>query len=155
MAFINEIVLEEDIQKYGLDELKKKFSPYTWMDGRPKEFWHAWTIDRERNIYFMPVKMVEEVGPSGRPEPTSKAIFILNIQGVNIRVFLDRIRCPNSFSDTPFVISWSLLEIDDSEELHLFSTGDVVQILKEALTAYGYRGAYSNQAPNSKVEFDF
>ena len=155
MSFVNEIVSEKDIQKYKLDELKKEFNPYTWMNGRPRGFWHVWTIDRERNIYFMLVKMVEEVGPSGRPEPTSKSIFILNIQGVNVRVLLDRIRCPKSFSDTPFIIGWSLLEISTSAGLDLSRTGAVIQILKEALTIYGYRGAYSKQAPNTTVEFDF
>lgn len=154
MAFVNEIVSEEDIQKYGLDEIKKKFDPYGWKE-RPKFFTHAWTIDRERDIYFMQAKMVEENGPSGRPEPTSKYIFILNIQGREVQVLLKRIRCPKSFSDSPFIIGWSLLEITDLAALDLSKVDSVIQTLKEALTTYGYEGAKHKPIPNTIVEFDF
>lgn len=154
MAFVNEIVSEEDIQKYQLDEIKKEFNPYSWINGRPEGFWHVWTVDRERDIYFMQVNMIEECGPSGRPEPTSKYIFILNIQGKGVRVLLKRVRCPKSFSDSPFIIGWSLLEIDIPKTFSLHRD-DVFQLLKEALTTYGYRGAYSEQVPNTIVEFDF
>ena len=44
MAFENEKVPEEDIEKYGLREINKKF-----MKG---DFDYRWTMDRERDIYL-------------------------------------------------------------------------------------------------------
>ncbi|GAB6142170.1 hypothetical protein JCM14076_28990 [Methylosoma difficile] len=154
MAFVNEIVSEENIQKYGLDELKKDFDHFGWLKGRPEGFWHAWTIDRERSIYFMQAKMIEENGPSGRPEPTTKDIFILNIKGIDIRILLDRVRCSKWITESPFYIGWSLLEIDMPSSFQM-SREDVIQILKEALKVYGPNGPRGKQALNTIVEFDF
>lgn len=153
MAFVNEFVSEEDIKKYSLDDLKKEYDPWNWRDGRPPAFRHAWTIDRERDIYFMPVKMIEETGPSGRSEPTTRDICILNLGGRGIRLTINRVGSSTSFSDSPFHVEWNLLEIDTSSVPDI-PKDTIVQVLKEALTAHGYRGVF-RQVPNTIVEFKF
>ncbi|WP_037588120.1 hypothetical protein [Stenoxybacter acetivorans] len=159
MAFVNEIVSEEDIQKYGLDELMSDFNPFSlyWRKNikeRPSTFRHAWTIDRERNIYFMLVKRIDETGPSGRPEPTNKSIFILDFQGRRVCITVERAYCSPSFSDNPFQIVWDLLEIDASAVPKMPKT-EVIDILKEALLVYGYEGAKYQKVPNTVVKFNF
>ena len=154
MAFVNEFVSEEDIQRFGLDELMRHFNPLSlgWSKGRPEAFRHTWTIDRERGLWLMEAKWIEETGPTGRNEPTTKRIFILDWQGERIRFLLDRTRSPK-FSDSPFYVKWSLLE------MHMPATLDVprqtiISLLKEALVAYGDWGARS-QVTNTLVTLSF
>jgi hypothetical protein len=150
MAFVNEFVSEEDIQRFDLDEL----SPNWWGEGRPpKWFRHAWTIDRERDLWLIEAKMIKQVGRSNRSKPTTKSIFILDWQGQRIRFLLDYAGSSDAFSDAPFHRKWSLLE------KHIPATLDVprqtvLSVLKEALVVYGLRGAH-RQVPNTLVTFSF
>ena len=154
MAFVNEIVSEEDIKKYGLDELMKEFSSWEWRDGRPVGFVHLWAIDRARDIFFLLVKSIEEVGPSGRPEATTKTLCILSWRGSRIKLTIDKaVGSSTRFSDSPFRIVWDLLALDLSQLPHV-SREEVVQVLKDALTTFGHRGAYRQYA-NTLVEFKF
>jgi hypothetical protein len=43
MAFVNEYISKEDIEKYQLDELEKKYNLLIY----------AWTIDREHNFFLI------------------------------------------------------------------------------------------------------
>jgi hypothetical protein len=154
MAFVNEIVSEEDVQKNGLDQLLTEFNQFSWQDGRPLGFIHAWTVDRERNIFYLPVQTVEVVGPSGRPEPTTKKVGILNWQGKSIRLIINRTPESSSrFKESPFKIIWELVEIDLTQVADVPVT-KVLQVLKEALITYGHRGAH-HQVNNTIVEFTF
>jgi hypothetical protein len=154
MPFMNEIVSEEDINKYALDELMREFRPFAWHEGRPSTFVHAWTIDRDRDIYFIPVKTVEEVGPSGRPEPTRRKVCILNWQGKRVRALIN-LAAESSvrFSEPLFRIVWELLELDTSQ-LPNVPRSEIIQVLKEALTVFGHHGAH-RQIPSTVVEFKF
>ena len=159
MAFVNERVSEEDIQKYGLDELKREYFPSDceWINGRPPAFRHAWTIDRERDIYFMPVKMVTEIGGSGRPEGTNRTIVHLNFQGREVSLLIERAYCSHSFTDNPFRVAWNLLDVSTLMAPEI-PRATVISVLKEALTTYGYRGADSPPVlsnTNVVVEFGF
>lgn len=44
MVFVNEFISRDDMEKYGIREINKK---YLKMNSR-----NSWTIDRERNIYL-------------------------------------------------------------------------------------------------------
>jgi len=50
MAFVNEYESKEDVEKYGLFELRCKYSLALKRDTKEnyKERKHIWTIDRER-----------------------------------------------------------------------------------------------------------
>jgi hypothetical protein len=154
MAFVNEIVSEEDIRKYRLDELMHHFRSFAWRSGRPSTFTHTWTIDRERDVYFIPVKTIEEIGPSGRPEPTRRRVCILNWQGTRVELTIDRAAGSSSnHSDSPFRIVWELISIDQSQ-LSDVSREEVLRVLKEALVAYGDYGLHG-QVPDTVIEFKF
>jgi hypothetical protein len=60
MPFVNEYVSDDDIEKYRLDELWLRYHPE--YKSVPSIYRHNWTIDRERNTYFM------VVGGGGREE---------------------------------------------------------------------------------------
>jgi hypothetical protein len=64
MAFVNEYISKEDIEKYHLDELKKKYNLRI----------HSWTIDRERNIYLI-------CNGKGREEESQMKFFFLFRKG--------------------------------------------------------------------------
>jgi hypothetical protein len=154
MAFVNELVSEDDIRKYALDEVKAKFNSWSWREGRPVGFRHNWTIDRERNVYLMQAKTVEKAGSSGLAEPTARSIWILNWEGIPIRIELEKLPASSfEFSDSPFRVVWALIDMDTSPVRNV-SRLEILQVLKDALMTYGYRGA-QRQLPNTVVEFSF
>jgi len=53
MAFVNEHIPQEDVEKYGLESIDKNFI----VGGTNSR---AWTIDRERNIYLRNVTRGEK-----------------------------------------------------------------------------------------------
>jgi hypothetical protein len=155
MAFVNEFVAEEDNKKYAVDELLAEFNRFNWRHGRPPGFSPAWTIDRERDIYLILVKSIEEVGPSGRPEPTGKANWILSWQGRRAQFTIERVWAAGStdFADSPFRVVWSL-KWSDTSEVPDVPREQLVACLKEALTAYGHSGV-KGQVANTTVSFNF
>ncbi|MBL0917474.1 MAG: hypothetical protein IBJ14_02120 [Hydrogenophaga sp.] len=154
MGFVNELVSQQDISTYRLDELFREFSPFRWRNGRPSVFVHAWTVDRGRGAYFIPVKSVETVGPSGRPEPTNGKTCVLIWQERRLVATIDRANTKLFAPDgTPTILVWRLVELDASQ-FDDASNCDVLKVLKEALTVYGHRGIHK-QVPGTIVEFDF
>jgi hypothetical protein len=153
MGFVSEVASDEDITRYGLNQLIKRFNPH---DGpRTPGFGPAWTIDRERGMYLMTVKSIQEPGPSGLPEPTPKAIWALNCDGKQAFFTLERDWKTGSRSrgESPFRVVWSLINIDMSEMKDVPSQQAVVW-LKEALVAYGNAGPL-RPVPSTVVSFDF
>jgi hypothetical protein len=155
MAFVNEIISEQDFEKYALAELKKSYDPWRWRAGRPQGASYSWTIDRDRDIYFMLVEIVHDSGGrSGLMEPTRRRIFVLSIHGQRVEIALDVAdETSNSFKTVPYRQVWELVAIKP-EQLADTSREAIIKILKEALAIYGYRGAHS-QIPNTIVEFKF
>ena len=89
MAFINEYVSQEDIAKYGLDELFRKYREndlkYTATVNPTIENPTNWTIDRDREIWLKRVASVAD--PNFEfPSTTREIIFILYYRTVNIEV---------------------------------------------------------------------
>ncbi len=151
MTFVNEFPSESDIRKYKLDALMAEFHTFEWRNGRPSGFTHAWTVDRTSEKYLIEVEMVDEFGPSGRPEPTTRSIFALVIGGERILATVDHAGGSKSFSDCPFKVVRSLINLDMPKGM---ARTHVVKPLKDALTAYGYRGAH-RQVERTFVVFDF
>jgi len=150
--FMNEIVQEVDVNKYNLDELIAKFDPWYWRDGRPSTFTHSWTINREINTFLVKVSSFEEVGFSGRAEPTNKDLFVLNFDGVEYQVIIKRLAISSSnFNDSPFNIFWKILEISPQCSSKA-SEDELLNLIMDALIVYGHRGAL-RQVPNTVVKF--
>lgn len=148
MGFVNEYVSEEDIKKYKLDEAFLKRNPAYKYGGIPSSFRHHWTVDHARNIYLMRV-----ITPGRDFEPPWQG-FLLDWDG---KEFLCKLEYgpgrSSKYSETPFVIVWSLLGIDP-DHLHHMQREQVVEVLKEALTVFGSAGI-THQVPNTIVKFTF
>ncbi len=138
MAFVNEWIPQEDIDKYGIIELKdcylkKDFSGYRkWMKLH-------WCVDRERDIWFSYMNSPHLNDP--REGWTGEDFFILHYQGQNIEIVMHRVSKESSvkFTDNPFRVVWKLIRIN-SEDVKNFVYEEVVSILKEALNTYGWMG---------------
>ena len=146
MVFVREFVSEEDIKKYDLDGIWDIYHPFS-KGKRPPGFSHSWTIDREREIFFIPVA-------AGREERSNRMTCVLWWKGTLLAVKIDLAAgSSGNLSDVPFKMVWALVDVHQSDDF-VVAREEVIQVLKEALTAYGYRGA-KRQVPNTIVEFKF
>lgn len=146
MAFVNEFVSEGDIKKYGLDALWHRWNPF--HHGKlPPGYRHAWTFDRERNAFFIPMA-------SGREEHSNQKNCVLFWRGIEWQVDVDLVAGSSGMLDeVPFKRVWELARIQHPRGEQV-PRDEIVPVLKDALTAYGYWGAH-RQMPNTVVEFKF
>lgn len=135
MGFVNEVVSDEDIDRYGL--------PFKKGSGR------YWTRDAERNYYLWGGKkgneaMGEDI--EGR--------FNLFLDGKIFKISLLPGRGSMKYSEVPYIIAWDSIRYIDppcsAEDL-----AHVIGILKEGLTAYGDDGRANKFASRYVVQFYF
>jgi hypothetical protein len=136
MAFVNEVVSDEDIDRYGL--------PFPKGGGR------YWTRDRERDAFLWG-------GQTGNPAFGEDLVWIFDFlyHGQIYAVSIDRGQSSRRFSEIPFIIQWDSIlsikpDISSGEERGCF-----VAILKEALRVYGRDGGENNYTPSIVVRFTF
>ncbi|MES9814882.1 MAG: hypothetical protein ABW159_18735, partial [Candidatus Thiodiazotropha sp.] len=60
---------------------------------------------------------------------------------------------PNGLKTDPYTMRWELVGIHPQNNLGK-TQNEIINILKEALTAYGHLGVHK-QVPNTVVEFNF
>jgi hypothetical protein len=127
MAFVNEYVAVEDY----------KYIPYPAGD-RP-----MWTVDRSRNIFLQILNLYGH--PANFPDNWGECLLsidgkqnFIKLKEENGFLSKDRLFC---------TIVWSIKTPEKYES-------SVLDILKEALTTYGFIGAYE-QIPNTIVKFTF
>ena len=148
MAFVNEYVSDEDINKYGLEEVRLRFNPQFRKSGLPSNFQYDWVIDREKNVYLMRVKV-------GRDDISNRVTWVLSWKGNEITVQTDRMPGGSlSFSESPYKIIWGLVKVMPNELLEEVTEKELLATLKEALTIFG-DGGVRHQVPNTIVEFNF
>jgi len=156
MAFINELVPQEDIKKYGLDELHQHYSKlagdrYGVRTGLKNGY--PWMVDRERGIWFMVLGIgtVDDIPPMA----TGKDYYILHYKGKNIEVVMYENNKEGStkLSDSPFRMRWEILSIKP-EEFDDVSTQEIVDVITEAMIARGYAGL-RRQLPNTDVKVKY
>ncbi|MWP78437.1 hypothetical protein, partial [Gilliamella sp. Lep-s21] len=100
---------------------------------------HAWCVDKERGYWLFNCGWVLNYdSPSDRPEPTSKEVFILHVNGQNIEFILETgrwkpsdlqaigLEYANSF---PIKIAWNIVSMNPSC-LSTMSKADLLTILK-------------------------
>ena len=163
MPFVNAYVPEEDAKKYDLDNLWNKYNiwPNHKMPNLLNSFdvhQHAWCVDKERGYWLFSCGYVHNYdSPSGIPEPTSKEVFILHVDGQNIEFILDSSDLDPSESVStdlyPIQFAWEIVSMNPSS-LPTLSKADLLTILKEALTVYKCSGLRDVEA-NKKAFFKF
>ena len=160
MAFINEFVSEEDIEKYDLDAL---WNHYRTRDGMPElrlsgATKHYWTIDRSCDtwLYYMGVvrSQAPEFSRSGYPEPTSERIFILHTNNDKFDFRLKKSDdSTQNINVKPFIIKWEFIKVNYEKPTNQ-PTLHTMKLLKDSLLIFGLNGAY-RQVIGSTVLFDF
>ena len=143
MAFVNEYVSDEDVQKYKLDDLVRR-----WKGGWiPPQHRHTWTFDRERDVYF-------KLMSSGREEQSNHIKSVLFYKGVELTVGLVLMSGSSAMLNaSPFRVIWDI-EFISHPLGQLVPREEIIPVLKEALIVHGYRGIH-RQIPNTVVEFNF
>ncbi|HFS85193.1 MAG TPA: hypothetical protein ENK72_01080, partial [Epsilonproteobacteria bacterium] len=143
MAFVNEYVSQEDIEKYGLDELHRRCSRKADNYKTARDGLHdrsQWMIDREKEIWFMRlgIRMVPGENP---PIYLGNDIYILHYKGENIEVVMKDNRKEGStkLSDDPFRIRWDILSIASSS-LNGVQTEEIIELIQQAMEVYGLEG---------------
>ena len=127
MAFVNECISKEDYEKYGLNEVNKRF-----VVGGTKA--RDWTVDHERNIYLRNVA-------NGREEFRHISTWTLYWNGNLIPLELHMVDSGGEYKGA----CWSHKKIQ-----HLWlpdhlkgKRDEVIEILREALLAYKDGGVYA------------
>ncbi|MCS5692781.1 hypothetical protein NZK33_12405 [Cyanobium sp. FGCU-6] len=136
MPFVNEVVSDADIDRYGL--------PFKKGSGR------YWTRDAERDFYLWGGR----VGNPAFGEPI-QTCFRVFLAGESFVLYLEPGKGSHAFSEVPFRVVWkSVLSISPTcapgkkcEEL--------IGVLKEALLVYGEDGRENKLAKNCVVSFLF
>lgn len=147
MAFVNELIPQEDIEKYGLvalcAEYSKDDSKYTAVTNPKDEI--DWTIDREREIWL--IDMASAVNPNFKfPSSTQETIFILHHQGnkVEVRLWWEPVSKPK---ETPIKISWKYLGMKsknlDEKQLKI--------IVREAIQTYKQFGIRNKRTAITEI----
>jgi hypothetical protein len=127
MAFVNEYISPEDIEKYDIENISKKFIVGGVGD-------RIWTIDRERNIYLRKVA-------SGREEFYYQSTWTFYWHGELIVFELDNIGSNVKIEGEKYGHKriWGI-----KIPAHLETKRDeILTDLKEALMAYKTAGVYS------------
>lgn len=127
MAFVNEHIPQEDVEKYGLESIDKNFI----VGGTNSR---AWTIDRERNIYLRNVTR-------GREEYRSQSGWTFFWGGQCIYLELETLEAGGK----PGAAGWvrrKLLTIEIPEQF-IGRRTEILEDLKSALIAYKDFGVFS------------
>ena len=145
MAFVNERVSEEDIQRYGLDELVGAANKDQWKNGRPVVFTHAWTVDRSKSAFVIRLAYVMNYDtPSGIPMPSFEEICLLCFDGDQYRFHITKQDSSSkSRKERPYRLVWKITKLSVPEQSK-HTSEDVLEIIKEAIAVRGESGIFSS-----------
>ncbi|WP_159819673.1 hypothetical protein [Cyanobium sp. Copco_Reservoir_LC18] len=136
MAFVNEVVSDEDIARYNL--------PFKPGDGR------YWTRDRELDSYLWG-GVIQSYAFGYDPEGQ----FDFFLQGTLLRIYLNMGNGSESFKESPYRIVWKEVSHIQPFDLGGLSKKIVLSTLKAALLVYGLDGRKNAFAPVRLVSFEF
>lgn len=137
MAFVNEYVSEEDIKKYGLEAIDKRYFRAHYQT--------EWTRDKERDIYL---RFMRDGGEDGM----WRQKFTFYWKEMLMEVGLDHVGGSGE-RGAKGAVEWSLRYLSIPETL-LASREQILADLREALSVYGGGGVYSSYT-ECTVTFDF
>jgi hypothetical protein len=145
MAFVNEFIPPEDVEKYQLAEIDKRFV----VGGTSSR---QWTIDRRRDVYLRNVAR----GGGGDPDIRNQTEWTLYWHGDLLVLRLDLLEGRGQQGE-PGWSHWRLVWFCGTSGLpaHLKSQKtQILDALKEALTAYQGAGVYSGAYTSYSVTLD-
>ena len=146
MNFTNEFATPQDIDRYKLKELWNSYHPNSKGEpflGRQPGI----TIDRKNDVWLLPIN--QGIGEYG-----NRTTWILYLAGVMVRIDLDLVEgTSQNLDDRPFNMVWNLGYVKMPQDL-AHDQREVLDIVKEAISVYGYRGV-KQQVPETRVVFDF
>ena len=147
MAFINEYISEEDIKKYDIRGIWRKFDRCSSDEERDAMVGrYSWTIDRGLGIFFIPIS-------NGKEEFSNQKICALWWRGHLLRVTIANMGSEFDHVNRTGHITWGLADIWKPEGFHI-SNSEIISVLKDALTIYQLHGIWIPM--NSyKVDFNF
>ena len=136
MAFVNEYISQEDIEKYDLIELMNYYYELDYSGPfNPKHRKLSWTVDKERNIWLLDA--ISRHLPDHREGWTGEVYFVLYYKGRKIEIVLEAIGGDKTLDPIPYV--WKVLRIKE-EDIKGFDKKDkqeMFKVLQEALSEYG------------------
>jgi hypothetical protein len=139
MTFVNEFIPPEDVERFHLDEVDKRFFIGIQADD--------WTIDRERNIYLRKIAS----GGGSDPDLSNRSKWTLYWKG-NLLVLGMEYLEGGGERGQPGWSHWKLTWIELPEHLKSYQEA-ILDDLKEALLAYKDGGIYSKNT-SYKVTLD-
>lgn len=122
MAFVNERIPDEEKEQFK--DLSRWKNPVT---GRQIEI-YKWTIDRERDVFFIPLG-----GYGGRPGMPD--YFVLSWHGAVIEI--DGCGEASGNAEKGVVVFWNIANVVIPRSLESKST-EVIELVKEAMEASGW-----------------
>lgn len=132
MAFVNEVVSDEDIAKYNL--------PFKPGAGR------YWTRDKERDCYLwggISGSYVRESPPKGE--------FQLYVRGLELEVWLEPSANELPSFITPDLVSWKRITLMRPYDMGGLDRDEVKSLLREALLVFGVNGSPKSLPDKSTV----
>lgn len=143
MAFVNEFISPDDIEKYNLEKIDE-----TFVVGGTRA--RDWTIDRERDIYLRNVA----VGSGPDPDERNQTKWTFYWKGTALTLRLDLLDGYGAPGE-PGWSHWKLVWLNGNEGLpaHLRPHAEqILQDLREALLTYKDFGVYST---NTEYQITF
>jgi hypothetical protein len=147
MAFVNEYISDEDMEKYKIIDMYKS-STLNWnhVDEGLMKGHYAWTINKERNIYLIPMA-------HGRFEESNQRYFVLWWKGVLLGATVASVGGGVNHIERTGSEVWDLLRLRKPENF-LVPDAEIIPVLKEALVVFQYNGIHSPMH-DYKVTFTF
>lgn len=136
MGYVNEFASDEDVRKYGLEAINKRF--------RKVDVKYGWTIDREKNVYLRWLH-------SGREDECDENKFLLCWEGELLIAELKR--KGDGVRGGPGWTHWSMINMNLPSSLEKHRQ-EILKELKQALAAFKDFGARSVTTEHTAT-FDF
>jgi hypothetical protein len=133
MAFVNEYISKEDMEKYKIRSVWAKFDRIKSDEERDLLMGkYSWTVDKDRDVFFIPVER-------GREEYSNEITCAFVWEGSLVAVTIANLFSAMDPSSMTAERKWDLLGIEKPTN---FSLADevIITVLKEALRAYQYDG---------------
>lgn len=159
MAFVNELIEEKEIEKYGLMKFyyeyeKQKIREYNTV---AKTF-YQWVVDKKNEVFLIRFgRFYAEDQPDHGELYTNDSLFIFYYRNNFYKLILTREREKRIFKEgnAPIVLIYEATWALKSIEPDITMDEEFEAVLKKALTVYGRNGVYNKEYTKYIINFDF